>query len=180
MRFARLLCLGLVLCTVAACSDGTSTAPSAAPIPSASPSVAAGGTALPAPPVATTCGDPAVHVYHPYRLQLLDRCRTVSGVVAAIRSEPDGDYHVLLRLDVQFASMLRPANNALQHGELVLEPICQHRVTQADAIGPCGGGLPLVSLQPVGTHVWATGSYVLDNDHEGWAELHPLFEMHPG
>jgi len=119
-------------------------------------------------------------VYHLYRLHLLDPCRTVTGVVAGVRSEKDGDYHVRLALDPQFASMLRPANNSFQGGDLVLEPICQHDVTQADAVGPCSGGVPHITIPPIGTHVSATGAYVLDEQHNGWAELHPLFEIHPG
>lgn len=126
------------------------------------------------------CGSPTEHVYHAYRLHLLEACKTVTGVVAGVRSEADGDYHVRLTLDPQFASMLRPANRTDEHGDLVLEPICQHKVTQADAVAPCGGGVAQVPIPPIGTHVSATGSYVLDEAHGGWAELHPLFEIHPG
>ena len=104
----------------------------------------------------------------------------MSGVVSGVRSEADGDYHVRLTLDPQFASMLRSANSTYQHGDLILEPICQHDVTQADAVGPCSGGAQQVPIPPIGTHVSATGAYVLDHQHSGWAELHPLFEIHPG
>ncbi|MEA2682388.1 MAG: hypothetical protein QOK05_716 [Chloroflexota bacterium] len=159
-------------------SPAASTSPSPITSPIASPS------AEPAPPsptpAAPACGDPTAHVYHAYRLQLIDPCRTVTGVITSIRSEADGDYHVRLMLDPQFASMLRPANTSGEHGDLVLEPICQHAVTQADAMAPCAGGLPLIPIPPIGTHVSATGSYVLDNQHGGWAELHPLFEIHAG
>ncbi|GAC1329659.1 MAG: hypothetical protein NVSMB17_06200 [Candidatus Dormibacteria bacterium] len=137
-------------------------------------------TATAARPTGAACGSPSQHVYHLYRLHLLDACRTVSGVIAGIRSEKDGDYHIRLTLDPQFETMLRPANHSFQRGDLVLEPICQHDVTQADAIGPCSGGVPHVTIPPIGTHVSATGAYVLDEQHSGWAELHPLFEMHPG
>jgi len=121
------------------------------------------------------CGSTSAHVYHVYRLHLLDACRTVSGVIAGLRSENDGDYHVRLTLDPQFSSMLRPANNSYQRGDLVLEPICQHPVSQADAVGPCSGGVAQIPIPPIGT-----GAYVLDEQHNGWAELHPLFEIHPG
>lgn len=186
--------LGLVLALLlgtTACGETPTATASPLPFASASASPAATGSlvaapstpaAAPAPSPAphTTCGDPTAHVYHAYRLQLIDPCRTVSGVIVAVRSEADGDYHVLLRLDPQFSSMLRPANTTGEHGDLVLEPICQHAVTQADAMAPCDGGLPLIPIPPIGTHVSATGAYVLDLQHGGWAELHPLFEIHPG
>ncbi|HEY8740830.1 MAG TPA: hypothetical protein VIN56_09595 [Candidatus Dormibacteraeota bacterium] len=185
MRGARLVTGAALLLTVGACADNGpqgGSSPSSSVVASdgaATPSALSTAAAM-APAPARHCGDPTAHVYHPYRLQLLDRCRTVSGVIAAIRSEPDGDYHVLLQVDPPFASMLRPANTTGEHGDLVLEPICQHEVTQSDAIAPCGGGVPLIPIPPIGTHVSATGTYVLDNDHGGWAELHPLFEIHAG
>ena len=119
-------------------------------------------------------------MYHPYRLRLVNACMTVSGTIAAIRSEADGDYHVLLALDPPYRSLLQPANFTGEHGDLLLEPICQHPATQADAVGPCQGSIPQIPIPPPGTHVVATGAYVYDLDHGGWAELHPLFEIHPG
>ena len=126
------------------------------------------------------CGSPTDHVYRPYRLRLINACLTVSGTIATIRSEADGDYHVLLALDPQYRSLLQPANLTDQGGNLVLEPVCQHEVTQADAVGPCLGSTAQIPIPPPGTHVLATGAYVYDLDHGAWAELHPLFEIHPG
>ena len=182
----------VVLLGLASCSS----APPASQLPdpqasasggfAATPTVTAPATSAatlgPAPPANTTrvCGSPSAHVYHVYRLHLLEPCKTVSGVISVIRSEADGDYHVGLTLDPQFESMLRTANRTHQHGDLVLEPICQHTITQADAVAPCAGGVAQVPIPPIGTHVSATGSYVLDEGHGGWAELHPLFEIHPG
>ena len=100
-------------------------------------------------------------------------------MVVAVRSEADGDYHVLLDPDPQYLGLLRPANRA-ERNALVMEPICQHQVTQADAQGSCLGGVPLVPIPSIGTHVVATGAYVLDLDHGGWAEIHPLFDIQPG
>ena len=180
------------LCAVAALAACTDSAPTAATSPPAiaSPSpttdqspaesnigpVPSASGALPA----QLCGSPTNHVYHPYRLRLIAACKTVSGTFMAIRAETDSVYHVLLALDPQFRSLLQPANFAGEHGDLVLEPICQHPVTQADAIGPCMGSVPQIPIPRPGTHVSATGAYVYDLDHGGWAELHPLFEIHPG
>jgi hypothetical protein len=175
---------------LAGCSDSappTSTVTPGADTPSATNSTPPSATNSippskigPGPTAAARCGSPTDHVYHPYRLKLIAACRTVTGTIAAIRAEADGDYHVLLALDPQYSSMLQPANTSGEHGDLVLEPICQHSITQADAVGPCQGPVALVPIPPIGTHVSATGSYVYDLDHGGWAELHPLFEIHPG
>jgi hypothetical protein len=104
---------------------------------------------------------------------------TVSGTVNRIKNEPDGDYHVRLRLDPQFAGLINDANVRMQAGDLILEPVCIHAVTQADAIGACAGYANPLSIPPSYTHVIATGAYVLDTDH-GWMELHPLWDIHPG
>ena len=135
-------------------------------------------TASPAPaPAASVCRDPTEHVYHPYRLQLRNRCLTVTGSVFAVRSEPDGDYHILLKLDAPYANLINSANVSGEHGDLVLEPVCELPVTQQDAIASCAGVAPPIARPAVGSHVSATGAYVLDVDH-GWMELHPLWEIH--
>ena len=36
-----------------------------------------------------------------------------------------------------------------------------------------------ITIPPDGTHVSITGSYVLDEDHERWAEIHPVTSIVP-
>jgi hypothetical protein len=114
------------------------------------------------------------HVYNPARLQIVDQCKTVSGTIDSIRVEPDGDFHIRLRVDPQFASMINSANVSDQFGDLVLEPICQNPVTQPDAVAACANFHQSMNIPGVGTHVTVTGSYVHDLEHGGWAEIHPV------
>ena len=51
-------------------------------------------------------GPPLAGVYIPERLQVLDRCSTVSGTVDCLKLEPDGDVHLRVRLDPQYARFL--------------------------------------------------------------------------
>jgi len=138
-----------------------------ASVPSVAPTVVASGC------VPT---DQDQYVYHPARLQVLQACIRVTGTVAAVRNEPDGDFHILVALDPAFASLLRPAN-ANELGDLVIEPVCEHTVSQSDAIATCAGDHdPLnVAALSVGQHVYLEGRYVLDLDHGSWSELHPLY-----
>jgi hypothetical protein len=86
----------------------------------------------------TTCDQSLwEHVYNSGRLQVLDPCISVTGAVDEVRYEADGDIHILFRLDQQFESLLNEKNISRQFGDLILEPICQGRVTQPDAVGPC-------------------------------------------
>lgn len=114
------------------------------------------------------------HVYHPNRLQIVQQCITVSGIIEKSISEKDGDYHIRVKLDSQYSNLINSVNNDKQHGDLVVEPICQHKVTQADAISACQDFNGHIDIPPVGTHVKITGSYVLDLQHGGWAEIHPV------
>jgi len=115
-------------------------------------------------------------VYNPDRLDVLAPCLRVGGTVAAIRSEADGDLHILLALDSAYRHLLTPANQGMELGDLVVEPVCVHGVTQADAITTCAADPdPLRSLPGLNVHIWMEGRYVLDMDHGGWAELHPLY-----
>lgn len=116
------------------------------------------------------------HVYHPQRLQIVDQCKTVSGIIESAKAEKDGDYHIRLRLDQQYANLVNARNDQEQHGDLVLEPICENPVRQEDAIASCQGFRGNVTVPPIGTHVQVTGSYVLDADH-GWMEIHPVTTM---
>lgn len=137
-------------------------------------------------------GPPLAGVYLSGRLHVIDRCRTVSGTVDCTKVEPDGDVHVRLRLDPQYAALLKPAN-ALQTctGEpgphLVVEIIPQHpegilfRTNNADA-----GGFIDPRTPTAGEHITVTGPYVIDTNSlhrilyqgraaENWAEIHPAW-----
>ena len=140
------------------------------PEPPASPGVAS------YPAVGCTPTDQDRYVYNPDRLVVKARCLRVSGVIDAIRQEADGDLHILLRLDAPYQRYLTPANQGQELGDLVVEPVCVHPVSQADAVAPCAADPdPLQNLPHTGMRVWMEGHYVLDMGHGGWAELHPLY-----
>src|SRR5690348_1467817 len=67
------------------------------------------------------------HVYHPDRLHVVGQCMTVRGTVTEVRREPDGDLHILL---AGHSALVNSANVTYEHGDLVLEEICQGPVTQ--------------------------------------------------
>ena len=144
-------------------------APRPSPTPSFTPSPSASSACTPT--------DQVAFIYHPDRLKVLAPCIRAEGTIAAIRHEADGDLHILLALDPAFASLVNPANSGVELGDLVVEPVCERAVTQADAIAICATDKdPLdVSALVVGEHVWMTGRSVTDTDHGNWAELHPLF-----
>jgi len=196
---------GVLFSTTAGCTlrstpsaspnSAKATTPSVSLTPTATPTVtatpAAAVTATSTPPTAlaspTQAGPPACavadqdpYVYHPDRLTVRAACVRVTGLVMAIRSEADGDLHIRVQLDSPFRSMLTPGNQQ-QCGQgvcglLVVEPVCVHSVTQADAISDCAADPdPLKSLPAIGAHIWLEGRSVLDRDHYDWAELHPLY-----
>jgi hypothetical protein len=118
------------------------------------------------------------YVYHPDRLQVLNPCLSVTGVVDEVRNEPDGDFHIRFHLDQQFASLLNQMNISGQQGDLVLEPICQGKVTQADAVQPCKPYAGPHFQPQVGQRYLVWGAHVNDTVH-GWNELHPVSSMQP-
>jgi hypothetical protein len=114
------------------------------------------------------------HIYNPTRLQVVDTCKSVLGVIESKRVEKDGDYHIRVKLDPQFSNLINSANIKNQLGDLVVEPICVNKVTQTDAISACQNFHQNISIPPIGSHVNITGSYVLDKEHGNWAEIHPV------
>jgi hypothetical protein len=114
------------------------------------------------------------HVYNPARLQVVDNCKSVTGVIESKRVEKDGDFHIRVKLDPQFSNLINSANIKNQFGDLVVEPICVNKVTQADAISACQNFRQNISIPPIGSHVKVIGSYVLDTEHGNWAEIHPV------
>jgi hypothetical protein len=164
---------GTALATASPTATPTSGAVSPIAIPS---SPASSSPSLVPPPVACIPTDQDRYVYHPARLQVVAACLRVTGVVAEIRTEADGDLHILLALDAAFADLLTPGNQGVERGDMVVEPICVRSVSQTDAIEPCAADPdPMTAMPNVGDHVWMEGRYVLDLEHDSWAELHPLY-----
>ncbi len=114
------------------------------------------------------------HIYHPERLQIVDRCKTVTGVIESKKPEADGDFHIRLKLDPQFSNLINAANVNWQLGDMVVEPVCQQTITQSDAISACSNFHQDINIPTVGSHVNVTGSYLMDKEHDGWAEIHPV------
>lgn len=141
---------------------------------------------IPPAPVGQIC-DPSLwaHVYAGRfgtpqdRLRVITPCITVTGVIDRDHppaAEPDGDWHIRLILDHPFSAMLNAKNFGEQHGDLVLEPVCSNRVSQADTLqeGVCTAfSQNLYNHSMIGQHVAVTGVYVTDMEH-GWNEIHPV------
>jgi hypothetical protein len=128
------------------------------------------------PLVATGC-DPLSweHVYHLQRLQVVEKCISVTGTIHHVKKEADGDDHIQLTLDSEFAGLLNDRNKTAQANSLVVEPVCQGTVTQADAQAACRDFHSTVQVPTQGTHVRVLGSYVFDSEaNHGWMEIHPV------
>jgi hypothetical protein len=118
------------------------------------------------------------YVYHAYRLTGSRPCITVSGVIDTFKAEPDGDFHLGLKVSASDAHLLNSQNIAVQHGDLVVEAVCQGRVTQQDVVdlGTCNsyrGPQFHLSTKNKGEMITVTGTFVSDGIH-GWNEIHPI------
>ena len=112
------------------------------------------------------------HVYKPARLQVLVRCKVVTGIIEEMSAQPDGDEHMLLRLDPGQEALVNRRNAKRKRGDLVIEVVCANRTKQRAPKQACQGYANGVELPQVGKHVRVTGSYVLDTSN-GWTEIHP-------
>lgn len=129
-------------------------------------------------------------MYHPYRLKVQNACMTVTGTVAYVRNEDDGDVHFNLSLPPDESHLLDQANYDHEHGELVVEivPADQPGCTPGQpphlpstaytsssySYGICTGAD--IPTPPLGAQVSVTGPYALDSDH-GWMEIHPAWSI---
>src|ERR1019366_6593858 len=80
-------------------------------------------------------GDPRRFSRPQDRLQVIQDCVSVTATIESARSEKDGDFHIRLRVDPQYSSMLNAKNRSGQHGALVVEPVCMNPVKQRDTLG---------------------------------------------
>jgi len=110
------------------------------------------------------------------RLEVLDKCKTVTGVIVERNADADGDEHMLLKLDAGQGNLLRKKNITKKEGNLVIEAICINHITRKAAKGACNGYINNIQLPKTGDHVRVTGSYVVDL-HNGWTEIHPISKI---
>ena len=123
------------------------------------------------------------HVYEPERLQVHQLCVTVTGTIMdathgkrsqGVRREADGDCHGWLKLDPGQEKYINTGNMSDEEGNLVYEVVCLFPVSQDDAKAACKGYKSTVKLAPVGSHVKISGSWVQDDNHARWNEIHPV------
>src|SRR6266705_2062213 len=103
----------------------------------------------------------SIHVYNPYRLDVIKSCTTASGFVDNVLKEADGDYHIRLALDSQYSSLTNAANDQYQ----------------SDAVSACQSYSNSITIPSINDHITVTGPYVLDTDHHDWAEIHPVYAL---
>lgn len=123
------------------------------------------------------------HVYNPSRLTVEEPCVAVTGIIVdatnhknkdGVRHEKDGDSHGWLRLDQGQEKYLNAGNKTHEGGNLVFEVQCLYPVTQADAKAACAGWKNPIKIPAVGTHIRITGSWIMDDNHAQWFEVHPV------
>ena len=113
------------------------------------------------------------YVYDRERLKMLDKCKVITGIIVESSADPDGDQHMLLKLDKGQNDLLTKKNITKKGGYLVIEAVCINNITRKRAKGACKGYVNKILLPKKGDHVRVTGSYVIDL-HNGWAEIHPI------
>jgi hypothetical protein len=113
------------------------------------------------------------YVYNPDRLQVLAKCKTVSGVIEESSADKDGDQHMLLKLDNGQDDLLTKKNIKKKQGDLVIEAVCVNSTTLPKVGNTCDGYNNKILIPNLGDHVKVTGSLVIDT-HNGWSEIHPI------
>ncbi len=116
------------------------------------------------------------YVYNPERLEVVDKCITVIGVIEESSADEDGDQHMLLKLDNGQDDLLTKKNIKKKQGDLVIEAVCANNTTLKKVGNICNGYVNHIQLPKVGDHVKVTGSHVIDS-HNGWAEIHPITKI---
>ena len=120
------------------------------------------------------------HIYKPTRLKMIAPCIEVAGTIHHTKPEADGDDHIQLRVDPQFADLLNDRNKTAQADSLIIEPVCQGTVTQPDALLACRDFHSSVEVPARGTKVRVLGRFVLDTEPgHGWTEIHPVTSIVP-
>jgi hypothetical protein len=106
---------------------------------------------------------------------VIERCIAVTGTIHHIKREADGDDHIQVKVDPPFEKLLTARNMDAQAGSLVVEPVCEGAVTQADAVAACRDFHSPVRIPANGQKVRILGAFILDTEaNHGWTEIHPV------
>ena len=116
------------------------------------------------------------YVYNPDRLEVIDKCKTVTGVIEESSADEDGDQHMLLKLDDGQEDLLTKKNIKKKQGDLVIEAVCANKTTLPKVGNTCNGYINKIQIPKLGDHVKVTGSLVIDS-HNGWEEIHPITKI---
>lgn len=116
------------------------------------------------------------NVYNPDRLEVIDKCKTVTGMIEESSADEDGDQHMLLKLDNGQEDILTKKNRKKKQGDLVIEAVCANKTTLKKVGNTCEGYINKIQIPKLGDHVKVTGSLVIDT-HNGWAEIHPITKI---
>lgn len=116
------------------------------------------------------------YVYNPERLQVVDKCKTVTGIIEESSADEDGDQHMLLKLDKGQEDLLAKKNTKKKQGDLVIEAVCANKTTLKKVGNTCNGYINKIQIPKLGDHVKVTGSLVIDT-HNGWSEIHPITKI---
>ncbi len=116
------------------------------------------------------------YVYNPERLHIIDKCKTVTGIIEESSADEDGDQHMLLKLDNGQEDLLTKKNTKKKQGDLVIEAVCANKTTLKKVGNTCNGYINKIQIPKLGAHVKVTGSLVIDT-HNGWSEIHPITKI---
>jgi len=123
------------------------------------------------------------NVWSPDRLRMAASCIVITGTVEHVYKERDADYHIVVKPDLPYRTLLAKKNRGGFVVEVVPadQPGCfKGEKARPDkrrrSFGTCTGRA--VYIPPVGMHVSVSGAYVLDIDH-AWMEIHPAWSIQP-
>jgi hypothetical protein len=100
------------------------------------------------------------HIYNPGRLEVVDKCISVTGTVAKVEKKDDGDSVIYIIPDKGYEVLTNEHNFNQHEGALPVRAICQHKDKEKKA--ECSGLDKPLAIPAKGAHVRVTGSYVLN------------------
>lgn len=100
------------------------------------------------------------HIYNPGRLEVVDRCISVTGTVAKVEKSADGDYVIHVIPDKGYEVLTNEHNFDQHEGALPVRAICQHKDKEKKT--ECSGLNKEIAIPAKGARVRVVGTYVLN------------------